>query len=68
MLGSIHCKGVGANLVGCVPIGCNPVGSHNYCIHLALCHQGCSCRVHYEGGRQPIMDQLICCQPGTCTP
>lgn len=68
MLGCIDCQGVCANLVGCVPICCNPVSPYNHCINLALRHQRCSCRVHYERGSQPIMHQLIRSQPGSCTP
>ena len=68
MMGSADCKGVCAYLVGSVTIGCDAVRPDYHRIHPPLCHQRCSRRVHNERGRQPVMDQLICSQPGPCAP
>ena len=59
MLSSVDCKGIGANLVGCVAICGNPVCAHHDRIDLALRHQRCSRRVHDERGGQAIMHQLV---------
>ena len=67
MLSSVDCKGICANLVGCVAVRRNPVCAHNNCVYLALRHQRCSCRVHNERGWQAVMDQLICSQSRPCT-
>ena len=68
MLRSVDCKGVRANLVGCVTICGNPVSAHHNRIHLALCHECRRSRIHNEGGGQAVVDQLVRGQPGACTP